>query len=136
MTLMLKLFLGNWISAANTLIVLGMFFFITRSYIKRNHINKWGRRTALFILIGTGISGLSAVRDAYAMADAMFSMTSMQSNICSIAGGAIFLTGIVSIFLKNQVHRKRCFFLISALFTVQVLTIELSRIVLLIQSAL
>ena len=120
---------GGLFSLLTLIFVLGLVVMMIVAIRKRNHITKWGRLIGLFILAGTAISAFAAMRDAYGTADALFSMTSMQSNICSITGGAIFLTGLVSIFLKKQTARRACFFLISALFSLQVLTIEVSRLV-------
>jgi hypothetical protein len=62
--------------------------------------------------------------------NALFTPASVQSIVCSLAGGLIFLTGLVSIFVRNQKFRKAGFCLISALFLIQVVTIEASRIAL------
>ena len=120
---------GGLFSLLTLIFVLGLVVMMIVAIRKRNHITQWGRLIGLFILVGTAISAFAAMRDAYATADALFGMSSMQSNICSIAGGMIFLTGLVSIFLKKQMARRACFFLISALFSLQVLTIEVSRLV-------
>lgn len=120
---------GSIFSLLTFVFVLGLVVLMVIAIQKRNHITKWGRLIGLFIMVGTAISAFAAMRDAYATPDALFSMTSMQSNICSIAGGAIFLTGLISIFLKRQPARRVCFFLIAALFSLQVLTIEVSRLV-------
>jgi hypothetical protein len=128
---MLNLYFGSLFSIITTILVLAMLIFIVHTFKTRSSVNKWGRLIILFIIVGTAISAFSALRDNYAAADALFSMTSLQSNLCSIAGGAIFLTGIISIFLRNQSLRKVCFFIISALFICQVLVIEMSRVVIL-----
>jgi len=86
---------------------------------------RWGFAILVFILLGTFVSMTAAMRDAYATENAMFAMTSVQSNLCSIAGMLIFLSGVVAVFLRRQ--RKTIFTVISVLFLFQVLVIEGSR---------
>lgn len=86
---------------------------------------RWGLAILVFILLGTFVSMTAAMRDAYATENAMFAMTSVQSNLCSIAGMLIFLSGVVAVFLRRQ--RKTIFTVISVLFLFQVLVIEGSR---------
>lgn len=125
---MINLLFGSLFSILTTVFVAGMLVFIALAHRYRSRIQKWGWLIGLFILIGTAISAFSAMRDGYATTEAVFAMNSMQSSLCSIAGGAIFLTGLVSIFLKNQLHKQRCFYIISGLFIIQVLVIEISRL--------
>lgn len=125
---MLRLFFGNLFSALTTVLVLGMLAFVVVSIIKRHRIERWGRRILAFILIGTAISAFSATRDAFMMENALFCFTGIQSMVCSILGGLIFLTGIVALFVKNQRFRKTGFVLITMFFLIQVITIEASRI--------
>ena len=128
---MLKLFFGDVMSVVTTVFVLALLAFAILALKNRNRITKWGRLILVFILVGTAISAFSATRDAFAMDNAVFAMFSLQSAVCAIAGAAVLLTGLVMLFLKNQGARKVGFMLISALFLVQVLTVEVSRVVLL-----
>lgn len=129
---MLGLYFGDVISVVTILLVVGLAVMAVLALKNGAKVTKWGRLIALFIVLGTAISALSATRDAYATQQAVFAMTSTQSTICSIAGGAIYLTGIVCIFLKKQEARRIGFIMITALFAVQVLTVEVSRAVILL----
>jgi hypothetical protein len=124
---MKELYFANGISVVTIILVLGVAVMAALALKNGAKITKWGRLIALFIVVGTAISALSATRDAYATQQAVFAMTSLQSTVCSIAGGAIFLTGIVCIFLKKQPARRVGFIIITALFAVMVLTVEVSR---------
>lgn len=125
---MLNLFFGNAFSTLTTAAILAMFAFMTIALMKRNQIQKWGRLILLFVVVGTAISGLSAMRDAYMTAQAVFSVSSLQSTICSLAGGLIFLTAILALFIRKQAFRRFGFAIISIFFLAQVLVIEVSRI--------
>jgi peptidoglycan/LPS O-acetylase OafA/YrhL len=108
-----------------------MLLFIFVSILNHPKIHRWGRPILLLIVVGTAISGIAAVRDAYMMENALFATEGMQSMICSVAGGLIFLTGLIAIFIRNQKYRKAGYFFIVTLFLIQVVTIEGSRIMLL-----
>ena len=125
---MFNLYFGNLFSILTTALVVIMLVFITISFSTRKRILHWGWRILLFILIGTAISGLSAMRDAYMSETALFAPESMQSLVCSVAGCLIFLIGFVVIFVRKQEFRKTCYFIIAVLFIIQVITVEISRI--------
>ena len=125
---MITLYFGDVISAVTTLLLAAVIVLIALSIKDRKAIGKWGRLIALFIVLGTAISAFSATRDAFAAPGAVFEMMGVQSLVCAIAGGAEYIAAFVSIFLKNQTHKRRCFYILSALFGVQVLTVEGSRI--------
>jgi hypothetical protein len=128
---MLQLYFGNVISIITTAFVLALIAFAVIAFVRRGSIGKWGRFILLFIIVGTAVSAFTATRDAFMMAGALFAPSSIQSLVCSIAGGLIFLTGIVCLFVRNQRFRKGAFQMISVLFLAQVLAVEVSRIALL-----
>ena len=67
------------------------------------------------------------------MAAGLFNVKSVQSVICSICGGVIFLAGLSALFVPHQTYRFWVFAVLSAAFTVKVLTIEVSRVILHLQ---
>jgi hypothetical protein len=125
---MQELYFRDAVSVLTLVLILGMIVMAVLALKNGTKVTKWGRLIALFIVVGTAVSALSATRDAYATSQAVFAMDSLQSTVCSIAGGAIFLAGIVSIFLKKQPARRVCFTVAAALFAIQVLTVEASRL--------
>ena len=125
---MLGLYVGDVYAVLTFLFVVGLIVFSFSVLKARVRIEKWGRLVGLFILFGTVVSGLSAMRDKYGTTEGLFAMDSLQSSICSLAGGLIFFIGILTLIIKKQTFRKSAFQVVSLLFMVQVLTIELSRI--------
>ncbi len=125
---MLHLSWSNPFSVLTLLLIVSLALFIALSWKRRNRITKWGRLIALFIITGMAVSAFCAMRDGYATSSALFAMNSAQSIVCSIAGGVIILSGMLCLFLKKQEHRRFAFFTISMLFAIQVLTIEASRL--------
>lgn len=125
---MFDLFFGSTFAAITTALVVGMTIFIAWVFSRHHKIQTWGRYILVFILVGTAISATSAVRDAYMTDAALFTPEGLQSTICSIAGGLIFLTGFASIVVRKQKFRKIGFTIITVLFAIQVAIIEISRI--------
>jgi hypothetical protein len=128
---MFNLFFGDLFSILTTVLALIVLIYAIGTIRDRQRIEHWGRRVIIFILLGTAISGLSATRDAYMTDIALFAPEGLQSSICSVAGGLIFLAGIVLFFVRKQDFRRKGFYFISALFVIQVITIEASRIAML-----
>jgi hypothetical protein len=124
---MVNLYFADAVSVVTIALVLAMLVFIVLSFTSGAKVENWGRIIALFIVVGVAVSALSATRDGFAAQNALFGMSSMQALVCSVAGGAVVLTGLVSIFLKKQAARKVCFHIISVLFVTQVLVVEISR---------
>jgi hypothetical protein len=114
-------------ASITTFVVIGLMTYSLAlfGWFKPKH---WGRSILLFIVFGILVSAISAMRDGYASPQALFSMNSVQALLCSIAGIAILLIGVLTIFIKNQNNRRICFLLISLLFILQVVVIEGSRI--------
>ncbi len=125
---MIGLFLGDTYSILNTIAVIGLLSFAAAKITGKFPNLSWGRAILLFIVVGLAVSFLSAMRDGYAGESALFSMTSMQSNVCSIAGGLVILIGLVSLFIRKSAFRRASFISITALFVLQVLVIEISRV--------
>ena len=99
---MFLLYFDDLFSIVTTLTVLGMLAFITITFVKSKNIKKWGRLILFFVIVGTAISGLAAMRDAYMTDQATFSVSGIQSTLCSLAGGLIFLTGLLALFVKTR----------------------------------
>ncbi len=126
---MFQLFFGNLFAALTTFLVLSILVF--SFYVHKNsaRVTKWGRCIFLFLLAGTAVSAFSAIRDNFMAPGAVFAFTDMQALVCSAAGVLIFLASIASLFFKKQTAKKSVFTFMSILFMMQVLTVEISRII-------
>lgn len=127
---MIQLYFKDAVTTITTVLVLGLILLAGGLILKRQKVQKWGKFILIFIVLGTAVSGLSATRDLYMMDGALFTVSSFQSTVCSILGGLIYLSGLIALFFKNQKVKRCIFYLISGFFTVQVLTIEISRLLL------
>lgn len=126
---MIEFFFNDIFATMTTVLVVTL---LAASYKLHTASNfpRWGLAILVFILLGTIVSMTAAMRDSYTTENAMFAMTSLQSNLCSIAGMLIFLSGVLAVFLRRQ--RKTIFTVISVLFLFQVLVIEGSRFLMMI----
>ncbi|HAM62207.1 MAG: hypothetical protein A2Y20_05285 [Firmicutes bacterium GWF2_51_9] len=126
---MIDLYFSDFYAIATTVLVVLCLILSVRSLTSQRE-PRWGRVILSFIVLGTSVSFLSAMRDAYATPDALFAMTSLQSSVCSIAGMLMFLGGFLALFLRKQ--RRTLFLGITILFVFKVVVIEASRIAFLI----
>lgn len=124
----MELIFHHWASIINTIMIAMVLLFLWKVFKKKEHVSGWGRLIFAFVIMGTGISILSAIRDGYATQNAVFAMNSIQSTICSLAGGMIYLLAFLSILVKQQRFRRNVFFSMSLLFFVQIAVIELSKL--------
>lgn len=138
----MSLYFGNFVTTISTLMVFLAIVFIMYSVIKRGTVQYWGRRTAFLGLFGLVLCCFVAMRDGYdksvqaffdtTITAGVFSLESLQSNLCCIGGAIITFSSFSSILVKNQKYRKVMFFLLSATILAKVLVIEISRLVILI----
>ncbi len=128
---MVGLFFGDVVSTITTVLVLGLVAFLVWTVVRGRHVEAWGRRILLAIVVGTALSGLSATRDAFMMDNALFVLTSAQSLICAIAGGIIYLLGLTALVVRRKGWRRAVFHIVAALLVVQIITIEGTRIAML-----
>lgn len=125
---MLALFFASPISVVTTAVLVAILAFAFTAYFKRASVKKWGRLLLVLILIGTAASAASAMRDSYAAAGALFPMDGAITLLCGVAGGIIYLTGLVCLFWRRQNVRRAGFFLAAALMAAQIAAVEGSRI--------
>ena len=128
---MLTLFFANPVSVVTTAVLIAILMIAILAFRRRTAISKWGSLLLLLILIGTAASETSAMRDSYGMEGALFPMDRMITLLCGVAGGLIYLTGLVCLFLRRQNIRRTGFFIAAALMAAQTAVVEGSRVLLL-----
>ena len=133
---MAGLFFADTVSAATTVLVLGLVAYLAVMAVRRRGVQTWGRHILAAIVVGTALSALSATRDAFMTEGALFALTSAQALVCGILGGIIYLLGFSALVVRRQGWRRVAFFLVAGLLTVQMLTVEGTRIALLLGAAL
>ncbi|WP_413538873.1 hypothetical protein [Enterococcus malodoratus] len=107
---------------------------------KRTNIRYWGRLTIGMFTLGLYICILGATRDGLhltvqhaidgSVAPGLFSLISLQTVVGTVLGVVIVLSAMLSIFFKEQRRREQLFFIIAGSVLLKILTIEVSRIIL------
>ena len=92
-----------------------------RSYVNKEHINYWGRRSLFVAVYGLVICCFAAARDGldktiqYAIDQSckpgIFELISLPTIIGSIGATVIIIVGVMSIFIHAQQKIKLCFLL-------------------------
>jgi len=126
----MELYFGSLFAVLTTGLVAAMILFIVLAVKNRERITKWGRLIGLFVVLGTVVSAFSATRDNFGFEGALFAMDSSFALVFSVIGGAIYLTAFASVFMKNQNYKRRCFYVMAALFLANVAAVEACRIAL------
>ena len=135
----MKLYFGNTVSTVTTLMVILMYAGIGYSVYNRANIQFWGRRTLVLAIYGLVICCFAAARDGFdktvqnaidgSCTRGIFSLISAPTVSAYIGAAAIVLSGIATLFSKNQQFREICFYIMSGGVTLKVMAIELARII-------
>lgn len=135
----MKLYFGNTVSTVTTLMVILMYASIGYSVYNRANIQFWGRRTLVLAIYGLVICCFAAARDGFdktvqnaidgSCTRGIFSLISAPTVAAYIGAAAIVLSGIATLFSKNQQFREICFYIMSGGVTLKVMAIELARII-------
>ena len=135
----MKLYFGNTVSTVTTLMVILMYAGIGYSVYNRANIQFWGRRTLVLAIYGLVMCCFAAARDGFdktvqnaidgSCARGIFSLISVPIVAAYIGAAAIVLSGIATLFSKNQQFREICFYIMSGGVTLKVMAIELARII-------
>lgn len=135
----MKLYFGSTVSTVTTLMIILMYAGIGYSVYNRANIQFWGRRTLVLAIYGLVICCFAAARDGFdktvqnaidgSCARGIFSLISVPIVAAYIGAAAIVLSGIATLFSKNQQFREICFYIMSGGVTLKVMAIELARII-------
>lgn len=135
----MKLYFGNTVSTVTTLMVILMYAGIGYSVYNRANIQFWGRRTLVLAIYGLVICCFAAARDGFdktvqnaidgSCVRGIFSLISIPTVAAYIGAATIVLSGIATLFSKNQQFREICFYIMSGGVTLKVMAIELARII-------
>lgn len=134
----MDLYFGDFVRTSSTVLVLVVWGFIALTVVKHKKMEYWGRKVAVLALLGLISCCFVAARDGYHLSvqasfdetvvAGLFTITSIQSTLCSVGGAIIAFASISSIFVKNQKYRRTMFFVLSCVIILKTLIIEISRL--------
>ena len=136
----MKLYFGNAVTTATTLMILALLGYICFSVWNRGNIACWGRRTLLLLVFGLVVCCFAAARDGLyktiqnaidgSCAPGLFPLVSIPTIIG--CGGAllIIIAAIATPIAKTQHAREIWFYMMSGGAVLKIVTMEIARIIL------
>ena len=135
----MKLYFGNGVTAATTLMILAMLGFIGYSVFNRTNIQYWGRRSAILLVFGLVVCCFAAARDGLdktiqhtidgSCAPGLFPLVSVPTIIGCVGALLIIIAAIAMPIAKTQHAREIWFYIMSGGAVLKIVTMEIARII-------
>ena len=136
----MKLYFGNAITTATTLMILALLGFISWSVRNRTSIQYWGRRSIVLLVFGLVICCFAAARDGLdktiqhaidgSCAPGLFPLVSIPTIVGCIGALLIVVAAIATPIAKTQHWREIWFYLMSGGAVLKIVTMEIARLML------
>ena len=136
----MKLYFGNGVTAATTMMILALLGFIGYSVARRADIGYWGRRSAVLLVFGLVICCFAAARDGLdktiqhaldgSCAPGLFPLLSIPTIIGCVGAALIIVAAIATPIAKSQQARQVWFYVMSGGAVMKIVTMEIARILL------
>ena len=136
----MKLYFGNAITTATTLMVLALLGFISWSVVNRSSIQYWGRRSIVLLVFGLVICCFAAARDGLdktiqnaidgSCAPGLFPLVSIPTIVGCVGALLIIIAAIATPIAKTQKVREAWFYVMSSGAVLKITTMEIARIIL------
>ena len=136
----MKLYFGNGVTTATTLMILALLGFIGYSIIGHTAIEFWGRRSAIVLVFGLVICCFAAARDGLdktiqhtidgSCAPGLFPLVSVPTIVGCVGALLIVVAAIATPIAKTQKMREIWFYVMSGGAVLKIATMEIARIIL------
>ncbi len=136
----MKLYFGNAVTVATTVMILALLGFIGYSVFNRADILYWGRRSAILLVFGLVVCCFAAARDGLdktiqhvidgSCAPGLFPLVSVPTVIGCIGALLITIAAVATPIAKTQHSREIWFYVMSGGAVLKIATMELARIIL------
>ena len=136
----MKLYFGNAVTAATTVMILALLGFIGYSVFNRADILYWGRRSAILLVFGLVVCCFAAARDGLdqtiqhaidgGCAPGLFPLVSIPTIIGCVGALLILIAAIATPIAKTQRVREIWFYVMSGGAVLKIVTMEIARILL------
>jgi hypothetical protein len=136
----MRLYFGNAVTTATTLMILALLGFIGWSVFNRAVIQYWGRRSVLLLVFGLVVCCFAAARDGLdktiqnaidgSCAPGLFQLVSIPTIIGCVGALLIIIAAIATPIAKTQKMREVWFYVMSGGAVLKIVTIEIARIIL------
>lgn len=136
----MKLYFGNGVTTATTVMILAMLGFIGYSVFHRANIEYWGRRSAILLVFGLVVCCFAAARDGLdktiqhtidgSCAPGLFPLVSVPTIVGCVGALLIIIAAIATPIAKTQQAREVWFYVMSGGALLKIVTMEIARIIL------
>ena len=136
----MKLYFGNTVTTATTLMILALLGFIGWSVWGRAVIQYWGRRSVLLLVFGLVVCCFAAARDGLdktiqhaidgSCAPGLFQLVSITTIVGCVGALLIIIAAIATPIAKTQRAREIWFYVMSGGAVLKIVTMEIARIIL------
>ena len=133
----MKLYFGNAVATATTLMILAMLGFIGFSVYNRESIQYWGRRSAFLLVFGLVACCFAATRDGLdktiqntidgSCAPGVFPLISIPTIIGCVGAILIIIAAVATPIAKAQRAREIWFYMMSGGAMLKIITMEIAR---------
>ena len=136
----MKLYFGNGVTTATTLMILALLGFIGCSVFNRTNIQYWGRRSVILLAFGLVVCCFAATRDGLdktiqhtidgSCAPGLFPLVSVPTIVGCVGALLIIIAAIATPIAKTQHAREIWFYIMSGGAILKIVTMEITRIIL------
>ena len=136
----MKLYFGNAVTTATTLMILALLGFIGWSVFNRVNISCWGRRSVLLLVFGLVVCCFAAARDGLdktiqhaidgSCTPGLFPLVSVPTIVGCVGALLIIIAAIATPIAKTQKMREVWFYVMSGGAMLKIVTMEIARIIL------
>ena len=136
----MKLYFGNAITTATTLMLFALLGFISWSILNCTSIQYWGRRSTVLLVFGLVICCFAAARDGLdktiqhaidgSCAPGLFPLISVPAIVGCVGALLIIVAAIATPIAKTQKMREVWFYVMSSGAVLKIVTMEIARIIL------
>ena len=136
----MRLYFGNAVTTATTLMILALLGFIGWSVWSRAVIQYWGRRSVLLLVFGLVVCCFAAARDGLdktiqnaidgSCAPGLFQLVSIPTIVGCVGALLIIIAAIATPIAKTQKMREVWFYVMSGGAVLKIVTMEIARIIL------
>ena len=136
---MIRLYFGNAVTTATTIMILAILVYIGYSVINSNSVQFWGRRSAIVLVFGLVICCFAAARDGLdrtiqhaidgSCEPGVFGLISVPTVIGCVGALLIIVAAVATPISKSQHMREIWFYIMSGGALLKILTMEFVRII-------
>lgn len=136
---MVRLYFGNTVATATTLMILILLFYMGYSFLNSGSIQYWGRRSLILLAFGLVVCCFAAARDGLdktiqhaidgSCDPGIFGLISIPTIVGCVGALLIIIAAIATPIAKSQHMREIWFYVMSGGVLLKILTMEFARII-------